>query len=86
MKETSRNIYKQDIVNLLSDFKEMSQNKKNYSKVMEKPEKISKKAKRILNDMYKNHDNSWGIELFLKNINRLDKQVLFYRGKKNRWL
>lgn len=82
MKETSRNIYKQDIVNLLSDFKEMSQNKKNYSKVMEKPENISKKAKRILKDMYKNHDNSWGIELFLKNIDRLDKQVLFYRGKK----
>ncbi len=82
MNNTLMKDYKKDIINLLNDFKEMSRNKKNFSKNIERPENISKKAKRVLEDMIKNHDNSWGIELFVKNIDKLDKQVLFYRGRK----
>lgn len=61
---------------------------------MEKIEKIRKSnhyeyssnlpesAKRALDDLEKNHDTSWFMEIYKKNINNLDSVALLYRGNK----
>lgn len=61
---------------------------------MEKIEKIRKSnhyeyssnlpesAKRALDDLEKNHDTSWFMEIYKRNINNLDSVALLYRGNK----
>ncbi len=44
--------------------------------------KISRKARMALIDLELNHNNSWSVEMFLINKNKLDNNVLFYRGNK----
>lgn len=46
--------------------------------------KISKKARNALIDLELNHNNSWAVEMFLRNKNRMNNVVLEYRGRKIR--
>jgi len=46
------------------------------------PSSLSKASIQALQDLEKNHDNSWALEVYLKNRNSLEKTALFYRGNK----
>lgn len=43
---------------------------------------LPESAKRALDDLEKNHDTSWFMEIYKRNINNLDSVALLYRGNK----
>ena len=61
---------------------EMLVNKKARTSSYNVSKKISKKARNALIDLELNHNNSWAVEMFLRNKNRMNNVVLEYRGRK----
>lgn len=74
-----------DKVNILDkQIQKMLANKKAKTSSYNVSRKISKKARNALIDLELNHNNSWAVEMFLRNKNRMDNVVLEYRGRKIR--
>lgn len=69
-------------IKMLNDqIQEMLTNQERKKSSYKVSKKISKKARNALIDLELNHNNSWAVEMFLKNINRMDCVVLKYRGR-----
>lgn len=52
------------------------------SKHYEYSSKLKKKVKEALDELEKNHDSSWALEMYKRNQDNLNEIALFYRGNK----
>lgn len=71
-----------EVIGLDSQINKMLKNKQNKSTNYSIPKNIPKKAHKALEDLENNHDNSWAVEMYLKNKSNLDNINIQYRGRK----
>lgn len=43
---------------------------------------LSKKVNKVLEELENNHNTSWAVEMFMRNIDNLDSNAIIYRGNK----
>lgn len=73
---------KNELINeLLNQVKKMLSCKEETCNKYEYSKKLKKNVKNALDDLEKNHNNSWAVEIFLRNIDNLDAVALSYRGQ-----
>lgn len=65
---------------LLNQVKEMLSSKKETGNKYAYSKNLKKNVKNALDDLEENHNNSWAVEIFLRNIDNLDAIALSYRG------
>lgn len=72
-----------EVVNeLKNQIKEMILNKDKNIKVYSYDDSLKLKVKQALIDLDKNHNNSWAVEMYLKNCDNLESIAIKYRGNK----
>lgn len=73
---------KNELINeLLNQVKKMLSCKEETCNKYEYSKELKKNVKNALDDLEKNHNNSWAVEIFLRNIDNLDAVALSYRGQ-----
>lgn len=67
---------------LADEINKVLENKANFCEHYVYEETLKPKIKMVLDDLEKNHDTSWSIEMYLRNKNNMKKDALKYRGRK----